>query len=151
MLTQGEVAVVCLSATEGGTIREVSEVVATAGAGLEGDRYCAFGAAPETQLTLIQVEAIDEFNEMFSTDLPVTAFRCNVITRGVDLNPLVDRIFTVGEVQLRGVELCEPCAYLQNLLEVPGLVKQLAHKGGLRCEILGGGLIRPGDLVSSIG
>ena len=151
MLTQGEVAVVCLSATEGGTIREVSEVVATAGAGLEGDRYCAFGAAPETQLTLIQVEAIDEFNEMLSTDLPVTAFRRNVITRGVDLNPLVDRIFTVGEVQLRGVELCEPCAYLQNLLEVPGLLKQLAHKGGLRCEILGGGSIRPGDLVSSIG
>ena len=151
MLTQGEVAVVCLSDTEGGTIREVSEVAATAGAGLEGDRYCAFGATPETQLTLIQVEAIDEFNEMLSTDLPVTAFRRNVITRGVDLNPLVDRIFTVGEVQLRGVELCEPCAYLQNLLEVPGLVKQLAHKGGLRCEILGGGSIRPGDLVSSVG
>ncbi len=151
MTAQGAVAGVCLSATEGGTIREVCEAVATAGAGLEGDRYCTFGAAAETQLTLIQIEAIEEFNEVFGTDLPVTAFRRNVITRGVDLNALEGRIFTVGEVQLRGVELCEPCAYLQNLLEIPGLVKQLTHKGGLRCEILGGGVIRPGEPVNPAG
>jgi len=147
--TQGEVMVVCLSPTEGGSIREVPEAVATAGAGLEGDRYCAFGAAPETQLTLIQSEAVDEFNEAFSTDLPVTAFRRNVITRGIELNRLEGQIFTVGEAQLRGVELCEPCAYLQNLLGIAGLVKQLTHKGGLRCEILGSGSIRPGDAVSA--
>ena len=144
MTVEGSVIGVCLSATEGGVAREVSEAVATAGAGLEGDRYCTFGASAETQLTLIQIEAIDEFNEAFGTDLPASAFRRNVITRGVDLNALEGRIFTVGEVQLRGVELCEPCAYLQNLLGIPGLVKQFTHKGGLRCEILGGGVIRPG-------
>jgi len=140
---------VCLSATEGGVAREVSEAMATAGAGLEGDRYCTFGASAETQLTLIQIEAVNEFNEAFATDLPATAFRRNVITEGVDLNALEGRVFTVGDVQLRGVELCEPCAYLQNLLDIPGLVKQLTHKGGLRCEILGGGVIRPGDPVTA--
>jgi len=123
--------------------------VATAGAGLEGDRYCTFGASAETQLTLIQIEAVNEFNEAFATDLPATAFRRNVITEGVDLNTLEGRIFTVGDVQLRGVELCEPCAYLQKLLDIPGLVKQLTHKGGLRCEILRGGVIRPGDPVGA--
>lgn len=148
MLTQGEVVVVCLSATEGSAIREVPEAVAIAGAGLKGDRYCTVGASPETQLTLIQAEAIVEFNETFSTNLPAIAFRRNVITRGIDLNVLEGCTFTVGAVQLRGVELCEPCAYLQNLLEIPGLVKQLTHKGGLRCEIVGGGMIRPGDIVS---
>lgn len=148
MTNQGEVVVVCLSATEGGSIREVPEAVATAGAGLEGDRYCASGASPETQLTLIESEAIDEFNQVFSTDLPVTAFRRNVITKGIDLNAFEGSIFTVGDVQLRGVELCEPCAYLQNLLGIPGLVKQLTHKGGLRCEILAGGSIRQGDAIS---
>jgi len=148
MSGQGEVVVVCLSTTEGGSICEVPEAVATAGAGLEGDRYCASGASPETQLTLIESEAIDEFNQVFSTDLPVTAFRRNVITRGIRLNSLEGRIFTVGDVQLRGVELCEPCAYLQNLLGVPGLVKQLTHKGGLRGEILAGGSIRQGNTIS---
>ena len=149
MTAQEVVKGVCLSATEGGVAREVSEAVATAGAGLEGDRYCAFGASAETQLTLIQIEAVNEFNEAFGTDLPATAFRRNVITEGVDLNALEGRIFTVGQVQLRGVELCEPCAYLQNLLDIPGLVKQLTHKGGLRCEILRGGVIRPGDEIGA--
>ncbi|MDP6397757.1 MAG: MOSC domain-containing protein [Arenicellales bacterium] len=148
MRSPAEVVLVCLSAAEGGAIREVPEAVATAGAGLEGDRYCTFGVSPETQLTLIESEAIDEFNQVFSTDLPVTAFRRNVITRGIRLNSLKGRIFTVGEVQLRGVKLCEPCAYLQKRLGIPGLVKQLTHKGGLRCEILAGGAIRPGDAVS---
>ena len=123
--------------------------MATAGAGLEGDRYCTFGASVKTQLTLIQIEAVNEFNNAFATDLPATAFRRNVITEGVDLNALEGRIFTVGQVQLRGVELCEPCAYLQNLLDIPGLVKQLTHKGGLRCEILRGGVIRPGDEIGA--
>ena len=145
MTVEGRVLAVCLSATEGGVTREVSEAMATAGAGLEGDRYCTFGASAETQLTLIQIEAVNEFNEAFAANLPATAFRRNVITEGVDLNALEGRVFTVGDVQLRGVELCEPCADLQNLLDIPGLVKQLTHKGGLRCEILGGGVIRPGD------
>ena len=147
MTVEGRVLAVCLSATEGGVTREVSEAMATAGAGLEGDRYCTFGASAETQLTLIQIEAVNEFNEAFAANLPATAFRRNVITEGVDLNALEGRVFTVGDVQLRGVELCEPCADLQNLLDIPGLVKQLTHKGGLRCEILGGGVIRPGDKV----
>ena len=149
MTVEGRVLAVCLSATEGGVAREVPEAMATAGAGLEGDRYCTFGASAETQLTLIQIEAVNEFNEAFAANLPATAFRRNVITEGVDLNALEGRVFTVGDVQLRGVELCEPCADLQNLLDIPGLVKQLTHKGGLRCEILGGGVIRPGDKVGA--
>ena len=149
MTVEGRVLAVCLSATEGGVTREVSEAMATAGAGLEGDRYCTFGASAETQLTLIQIEAVNEFNEAFAANLPATAFRRNVITEGVDLNALEGRVFTVGDVQLRGVELCEPCADLQNLLDIPGLVKQLTHKGGLRCEILRGGVIRPGDKVGA--
>ena len=148
MTVEGSVLGVCLSATEGGVTREVSEAMATAGAGLEGDRYCTFGASAETQLTLMQIEAVNEFNEAFATDLPATAFRRNVITEGVDLNALEGRVFTVGDVQLRGVELCEPCADLQNLLDIPGLVKQLTHKGGLRCEILSDGVIRPDDLIT---
>ena len=150
MTVEGRVLAVCLSATEGGVTREVSEAMATAGAGLEGDRYCTFGASAETQLTLIQIEAVNEFNEAFAANLPATAFRRNVITEGVDLNALEGRVFTVGDVQLRGVELCEPCADLQNLLDIPGLVKQLTHKGGLRCEILDGGVIRPGDKVGGV-
>ena len=133
--------------TGGGPIKAVTEAVAVAGEGLKGDRYCAPGASSETQLTLIESEAIDALNSEYAKPLPVTAFRRNLVTEGVFLNSLVGRIFTVGEVRVRGIELCEPCAYLQELLALPNLVKRLTHKGGLRCEILEGGSIACDSLV----
>lgn len=149
-MSLGFVNAICVAATEGGSLREVDEVTATAGAGLEGDRFCMAGSDPSTQVTLIESEAIAEFNDALSVDLPVTAFRRNLVTSAVRLNDLVGRVFTVGHVELRGVELCEPCAYLQNMLKLPGVVKQLTHKGGLRCEILRGGVVRPGDALQPL-
>ena len=149
-MSSGVLQAVCIAATEGGSLREVDEVTATAGAGLEGDRFCMTGADPSTQVTLIESEAIAEFNETLSVDLPVTAFRRNLVTSAVRLNDLVGRVFAVGHVELRGVELCEPCAHLQNMLKLPGVVKQLTHKGGLRCEILRGGVMRPGDALEPL-
>ena len=37
-----------------------------------------------------------------------------MLTRGIELNDLVGKRFTVGSVQLEGVELCGPCN-LQSL------------------------------------
>ena len=147
MHNAGRIIAVCISPTEGGPIKAVTEAVAVAGEGLKGDRYCAPGAASETQLTLIESEVIDALNCELAKPLPVTAFRRNLVTKDVVLNSLVGVTFAVGEVQVRGIELCEPCAYLQDLLGVPELVKRLTHKGGLRCEILEDGLIACDSLV----
>ena len=147
MPNEGRIIAVCISPTEGGPIKAVTEAVAIAGQGLRGDRYCATGASSNTQLTLIESEVIDALNSELAKPLPVTAFRRNLVTEGVVLNSLVGLTFAVGEVQVQGIELCEPCAYLQDLLGVPELVKRLTHKGGLRCEILEGGLIVCDSLV----
>ena len=143
----GRIIAVCISPTEGGPIKAVTEAVAIAGQGLRGDRYCATGASSNTQLTLIESEVIGALNSELAKPLPVTAFRRNLVTEDVVLNSLVGLTFAVGEVQVQGIELCEPCAYLQDLLGVPELVKRLTHKGGLRCEILEGGLIVSDSLV----
>ena len=147
-MSKGRIDQICIAPSEGGEIQEVTEIEAIPGTGLSGDRYCKPNAAPETQITLIEAEAIDEFNQTFSLNLSATQFRRNVITRDVQLNSLEGKSFSVGEVKLRGIELCEPCAYLQNLLQIPELVKQLTHKGGLRCEILSDGVIRSDDLIT---
>ena len=147
MPNEGRIIAVCISPAEGGPIKAVTEAVAIAGQGLRGDRYCATGASSNTQLTLIESEVIDALNSELAKPLPVTAFRRNLVTKDVFLNSLVGMIFTVGEVQERGIELCEPCAYLQELLALPNLVKRLTHKGGLRCEILEDGLIACDSLV----
>jgi len=147
MHNAGRIIAVCISPAEGGSIKAVTEAVAIAGEGLRGDRYCATEAPSKTQLTLIESEVIDALNSELAKSLPVTAFRRNLVTEGVVLNSLVGATFAVGDVQVQGIELCEPCAYLQDLLEVPDLVKRLTHKGGLRCEILEDGLIACDSLV----
>ena len=48
-----------------------------------------------------------------------------------------------------GIELCEPCSHLQSLTQ-PGVMRGLAHRGGLRADILNGGTIRPGDPVREV-
>ena len=72
--------------------------------------------------------------------------RRNVVTTGVSLNHLVGREFTVGEARLRGMRLCEPCEHLAELTGQP-VVKALIHRGGLRAEIVSGGVIRVGDPI----
>jgi len=75
------------------------------------------------------------------------AIRRNLVTRGVALNHLVGREFRVGAARLKGIRLGEPCDHMEALSGVPGIRKALVHRGGLRAEILEGGLVRVGDIV----
>jgi MOSC domain-containing protein YiiM len=116
----------------------VERVRAVAGKGLEGDRH--YGAPPEATLTLIEAEAIEDVG------LTGAQSRRQVVVRGVQLNDLVGKRFRVGEVEVIGTELCEPCLHLQNLTR-PGIIKDLIHRGGLRAEILSDGVISVGDFI----
>jgi MOSC domain-containing protein YiiM len=83
MHSAGRIIAVCISPAEGGSIKAVTEAVAIAGEGLRGDRYCATDAPSKTQLTLIESEVIDALNSELAKPLPVTAFRRNLVTKGV--------------------------------------------------------------------
>jgi hypothetical protein len=48
---------------------------------------------------------------------------------------------------LRGVRLAEPCAYLAGLTR-SGVSRALVHRGGLRADIVEGGVVRVGDRIS---
>jgi MOSC domain-containing protein YiiM len=52
--------------------------------------------------------------------------------------------FRAGEAVLYGVRECEPCRYIEHLIR-PGLMEELAGRGGLRVRIVVGGRIRIGD------
>ena len=64
------------------------------------------------------------------------------------LNDLVGKEFFVGNVKLKGHDLCQPCKGLQDNLNQTNLVKKLLNKGGLRCEILTDGKILVGDKIN---
>ena len=139
------VKLICISPVAGGETIAIDAVTTIAGRGIEGDRYCALDTEPSRQITLIECEVIDQFNQETASELSYEMFRRNLVTEGVQLNNLVGETFYVGEVWFRGHELCEPCRYLQDKLKVADLVTRLVHKGGLCCEILTSGTIRSGD------
>ena len=152
-MSQGRVESIHISAAAEATMRSVEQVMALAGVGLEGDRYAtrsgSFSAKPKPgrQITLIEAEAIEALERELGMVLAPGETRRNLITRGVALNHLVGREFTVGGVRLLGHELCEPCGDLARMTGKPQILPGLVHRGGLRAEILEGGLIRVGDSV----
>ena len=84
-----------------------------------------------------------------SLELPWEQARRNIVTRGIALNALVGHRFTIGSVECIGRRLAEPCAHLEKL-SGPGLLRPLVHRGGLRADIVEGGVVRVGDEVEAI-
>jgi MOSC domain-containing protein YiiM len=148
----GTVESIHIAAAAKAPMQAVEQVAAVPGVGLEGDRYALkqgtfYKPEPDFELTLIEAEAIEAIKREYEVDLPAGHARRNVVTRGVALNHLVGREFTIGRVKIRGIRLCEPCSHLQALTELP-VIKALRHRGGLRAQILSGGVIRVGDAVT---
>ena len=144
--TAGRVEAIAIAAAAEAPIELVDQATAVAGRGLAGDRYHEGQGTfsnPYSEghdLTLVEAEVLEELG--FE---PQDARR-NVVTRGIDLNALVGRDFRVGDVECAGRRLCEPCAHLERLS--PGTLRPLVHRGGLRADLLGDGVIRVGDPVS---
>jgi MOSC domain-containing protein YiiM len=131
--------------------RAVGAIRAVPGVGLEGDRYAAgLGHYDDDRvsrdLTLIEAEVIESLSHESGIELAPGETRRNLTTRGVELNELVGRRFWVGEVLCEGTRLCEPCQYLTDLTGKP-LLHSLVHRGGLRADIVRGGVIARGDPV----
>ncbi|BAP14943.1 MAG: hypothetical protein AOY29_03150 [Alcanivorax borkumensis] len=134
-----------------GPVENQPAVQLRAGCGIVGDRHYRRNAKPEEQITLIESEAIDSFNREYQQQVVPSTLRRNVLTKGVDLNALEGREFQLGNIRLRGIELCEPCSVVGQLLAGDLTPKQVINallgRGGLRCEILSSGVVRVGDNI----
>lgn len=135
-------------------MKSVRDIRAVAGKGLEGDRYATkvgtYSNDPGSgrELTLIEIEAIDALRRDYGISIEPGLARRNIVTRGVYLNHLVGREFKIADVVLRGTRLCEPCAHMERLT-VKGAIRGLIHRGGLRAEIVKGGIVRVGDVIAA--
>lgn len=153
-MSQGSVAGIYIAPEGSAPMRSLDEVRAVAGLGLEGDRYATKAGtysskpAPGRQVTLIESEAVAAAEHEYDVSIEPGATRRNIVTAGVALNHLVGKEFCVGEVTLKGIRLCEPCAHMARLTE-KGALKALIHRGGLRAEIVTEGVIRVGDPITS--
>ncbi|MBA2763853.1 MAG: MOSC domain-containing protein [Thermoleophilaceae bacterium] len=152
----GFVAAIYLAPGGGEPMQARKAARAVPGRGLDGDRYFKGAGAfsgrvspgrEVTELTLIEDEVIEHLKRDLGLDVTAADSRRNLVTRLIPLNDLVGAEFRVGNVLLRGTGLCEPCVSLVKSPENTHLLRGLAHKGGLRAQILSEGVIAVGDLV----
>ncbi|AHF98500.1 hypothetical protein HALLA_06215 [Halostagnicola larsenii XH-48] len=137
---------------KGAPVEPCERAEAVADAGLIGDRYFddegTFSDREGSDLTLIELEALEAVEADENISIEPGAHRRNVTTANVDLNDLVGEEFRVDDVLCRGIERCEPCSYLEAHLENQGVREALVDRGGLRARILEGGTIEEGSEIA---
>ena len=144
----GAIHSIYVASNHGDEQNEVTDARLTVAVGLEGDRHANSGV-----VTLIELEAILEFNTRTGLEITAGQARRNIVTQGISLNGLVGKQFWVGDILLEGFELCEPCASLGKRLatdRVSGeaVVKAFVHSAGIRAFVRGTGTVTPGNPIA---
>lgn len=148
-----------LASTAGMPMNSMDQVKVGAGLGIEGDRY-ALGTGAYSlleprkvrDLSLISLTGIAVANEWLSAGNEPTfensETRRNIILEGItapELNLLVGQKFQLGNILLRGTELCVPCERPAQLLNRPSFMDAFEGRGGIRAEVLNSGVLAVGD------
>ena len=131
-------------------IEEVEKVELLSGKGIVDDYHFNENNDVKKQITLIESENIDYYNDKFKTNYSYLEFRRNVVTKGIRLNDLVGKKLLIGDIEVKGHDLCRPCKHLEETLKGKDIIKEFIRKGGLRCEILISGTIKLGDEIKTI-
>lgn len=140
---------------QGGLLHSVEQALVKAGIGIEGDRYYekagtfSLKTGKPRDVTLIEIESLEALKRNYDIVLSAAESRRNLLTKDVSLNDLVNKNFKVGDIAMRGIELCEPCSHLEKLCN-KAVRRPLMHRAGLRAQILNDGILRVKDPIFSL-
>ena len=135
-----------IAAKPSGKQQSVDKIDVIAHKGIVGDRNFDQHRWHGQNITLIESENIDSFNDQYQQNINQQDTRRNIITKGIKLNQLIDREFHIGQVKLLGTELCEPCHSFSKNLATESVTPQqvitaFTEKAGIRATILNSGSI----------
>ena len=136
-----------ISKDDGQKINEISEIEVLSGKGILGDRHFRDYNGHKGQITLIEKENIDYYNNKYKTKIPYIDFRRNIVTEGIELNSLIEKEIEIGAIKILPYQLCTPCLHLEQMLNTKNILKEFSRKGGLRCEVLVSGKVKIGDKI----
>lgn len=127
-------------------VEEKDEVELVARKGVVGDRFFDYKEDYKGQITFFDGAVYDAVREEICDggELEPSAFRRNVLVRGVDLNELIGKEFELGGVRFTGSCECSPCFWMDEAVG-EGCHEFLKGRGGLRCRILDNGVLRVGE------
>jgi MOSC domain-containing protein YiiM len=150
---QGTIQAIFVVPVGGEATQPVAEVMALAGCGLEGDRYCKrtgyWTGVDECQATFIQAEHLDEIAETTGIGVMDGQHRRNIVTSGIQLDSLRGRQFQVGEAVFEYDRPRPPCSYIEGLTQ-PGMTRALVGRGGICARVVRSGRIRIGDTILAL-
>jgi len=147
-LKSGILQAICICPVKSEPMQKVEQVQAIAGRGLEGDRYCEghgsfSGDKPEER-------QVSLMNALFfkGSGFEFTDSRRNLFLFDVEVNRLIGRKFTIGEVVFGGVKYCFPCERPKMLSgKETSFAEAFWDRGGIIAEVLSGGVIKVNDPV----
>lgn len=164
----GEVEGVYVAEASGEPMKELAKADVIAHRGIRGDRYMmrqgtysVFRTStkepgrrePGRQLTLVSAEGVEQSFIMNGIEAlkSLGNLRRNVVVRGIPaavLQAAVGHEIALGdEVVIFAHRACVPCMYNERKNGRKGLMEATWDVGGLNCEVLKGGTLKPGDQV----
>jgi MOSC domain-containing protein YiiM len=142
--TQGTVRQIVVRPGRKEAVREVKEVMAIEGQGLEGDRYNSKGGS--RQVTIIQQESLTAISSYLQRNVDPSMTRRNIVVSGINLLTLKGKRFRLGQALLEYSGECHPCSRMEENLGEGGYNAMRGH-GGITAKILASGLVRLGDAL----
>ena len=150
-----------LASAAGTPMQSMNHVKVSAGLGIEGDRYAlgtgAYSSMEPSKvrhISLIALSGVDTANDWLraGNEPPFehSETRRNIILEGItapELNLLVGQKFQLGNILLRGTELCTPCERPAQLLSRPSFMDAFEERGGIRAEVLNSGILAVDDAL----
>jgi len=109
------------------------------GVGLKGDRF----EFSKYSITFLSLEVAQKVCKELDIDLDVKLFRRNIIISGVHLNSLIGKRFKIDDVEFEGLAHCAPCTWMNAVMK-KGAYASMRGRGGLRVNVVNGGLLKKG-------
>lgn len=120
--------------------RSLETLLFTADRGIKGDRF-EESLYPVTFFSLEVAEAIEV---AFERAIDIKLYRRNITISGINLCELIGKKFKIGEVVFEGMAHCNPCTWMDAVIE-RGTYRQMKGRGGLRAKVIQGGTMILGE------
>lgn len=132
-------------------IESPASVDCVAGKGLRGDRFFDYKEKFKGQVTFFAGEVADALRERAADPhFENSAFRRNILIRGVDLNSLLGKTFRIGGIAFEATEQAAPCDWM-DVAVGEGTRDFLQGRGGIRARVLSSGQLKVGKTELHVG